>query len=129
MIEPNELRIGNWLRYNDLFIQVYKIGEISFSCTHRHLIYFVAEDCYPIPLTPSILKGCGFIDYAVEGFWYLEIGNETVLMSGGDSVWIEKIVDEKEGHSVGLGGAENVHQLQNLYYALTQTELKIQLQP
>lgn len=126
MIQVNDLRIGNWLRYNDLFIQVNKIGTLSFSCTHRNLIFFVAEDCYPIPLSPEILKQMGFVmDY--DGIFYLTIERKCIMITVHDGIDITFQSD------IGIqamnlnSDIENVHELQNLIYSLIGTEIKIEL--
>lgn len=83
----------------------------------------------PIPVTEEILLATGFKQGSVVGFYYLDIGNDTFLVSGGGSVWVEKAINFKEEEvSVGLGGAESIHQLQNLYYALCNKELDVKFE-
>jgi hypothetical protein len=117
MINLNELRIGNWIDEQGLKIQVGWIQTGLF------------ESSEPIPLTEEILLATGFKQGGVVGFYYLDIGNDTFLVSGGDSVWVEKAINFKEEEvSVGLGGAESVHQLQNLYYALCNKEIDVKFE-
>ncbi len=80
---------------------------------------------YAIPLSPSILEKCGFENIYGETW------------SNGNVEILGRMPHFKDGYLLLNGEARThwpctyyyVHQLQNLYYALTQTELKIQLQP
>ena len=82
------------------------------------------EEIFGIPITELWLEKSGFKSDLIDGYKSLPIGNDTFLSSGGDVVWIDKVIDGKT-HSVGLGGAKYVHELQNLFFALTGTELDI----
>ncbi len=122
MIAPNELRIGNYFTagimtdYETVFtidydrIQGYLINK-SIPLSHLH----------PIPLSPSILDKCGFKQDGgsfEKGIYQLS----TQKNGKGYKPWV--IADEYN-HQIGEV-ILYLHQLQNLYYALTQTELKIQ---
>jgi hypothetical protein len=110
MIQLNEIREGN------LVYEFGKVHTISFKDDdHWHL-----ENFQPIPLTPEILRKCGF-----------EANNGKRLIN---DVWL--VIHENEANIYDLYKNETVqmrielkylHQLQNLYFALTQTELNIQL--
>jgi len=110
MVQANELRIGNYISYkNERWIKV-GYHEIRYAVLYPDTSY------YPIPLTFEILEKAGF---------ELQIG----MMS-----W------EKEGVIICYETIANffrlypmtnrinyVHQLQNLYYALTGEELEVNL--
>ena len=80
------------------------------------------EDIDHIPITEEWLRRFGFKDGLISDFKSLPIGNNTYLSGSENGVWVDKVVDGKD-YSVGLGGAIFVHQLQNLYFALTGKEL------
>ncbi len=131
MIKANELRIGNWVSHEN------KNGKFNFTIKELlskginieynngcWLIFY--EEVNPIPLTPEILKKMGFkiipkdrlAVYKLEGL---------SLMPSGD-------YDDGRFHAVGcsLDNTKvlyifSLHQLQNLYFALTGEELQINL--
>lgn len=108
MIQVNELRVGNWVRlgeYSD--VQVKVISED------------VPNDFSPIHLTPDILGKAGFRqarkpneDYYSFSPFAIKVAEDRniFILSGGDSYNIKSL-----------------HQLQNLYFALTGQELIINL--
>jgi hypothetical protein len=116
-LQANELRIGNWIEaVADMGNYQMKMTEHNFTSVARN------PNCVnPIPLTPEILEKCGFTK---DGdFMSIDIGNNTIINCLGNGCWVDKIVNECE-YSVGLGGADYLHQLQNLYFALTGKELE-----
>ena len=97
-MKANELRIGNYV-YDNLG-GVLKIKGISLDSTLSHI--------KPIPLTEEWLLKFGLMSIKTElGFW-----------NNGDAIYFsygfEKSIELKY-----------VHQLQNLYFALTGEELTI----
>lgn len=115
MIKANELRIGNWIlpehNLDGDFHLVTGIGEGS--------VNGYIQDWYsPIPLTPEILEKCGF--EATNG---IEIKNY---------IWLVIHCDSGEANIYNIYKNETLqlrieckylHQLQNLYFALTGEEL------
>lgn len=132
----NELRIGNWVHAYDHthFVRVYgcnpshkvwieeKVGtRVTFSIVEDKLIN-------GIPLSPEILEKAGFAyrnkekkrGWMVNGLRRINL----LLDSDGElSVWLVGIgvVTHKRETPI-----EYLHQLQNLFYALTGEELIIQ---
>ena len=96
-------------------------GELAFS------------DLNPIPLTPEILEKCGFANseyyrhnHAINagGCWYsVHYQDDT------DEYWRGWIFnnDESDAACHRVAKIEFVHQLQNLFFALTGEELNVQL--
>jgi len=115
-MDSKELRIGNLINDNSLYTQV--ISD--------HLIndeyYDGLKGCLPIPLTEEWLIKFGFEKDDVEDYCKL-IGEDTFLAV--DLIGLECHI----GVSVEWGRVpsliEHVHQLQNLYFALTGEELTI----
>lgn len=129
MIKATELRIGNWLKCNDLFIKVSGISENSFTCTHEGLLYFNSEDCEPIPLSPEILEKCGFKDsrirYADPNKNYpIEWTNgEYTINKENDNKFCLELSSDEWGYTTKEIEIEYLHQLQNGIFFLTGEEL------
>ena len=117
----NELRIDNWyLLVNPMSSEPPKPYRFE---TWTSATDFIAYG-QPIPLTPEILEKAGFAKkYDYYEIWY---GNEDIsfqlLNDGWYRMW------ECDGMEGRTGIAyKYVHQLQNLYFALTGEELKLDL--
>jgi hypothetical protein len=125
----NELRIGNYFKttiskdrgmpIKALAIKGDGIGYTEFGSDY---IYVRIEDIKPIPLTPEILEKAGF-EKSIEviGGWlyYKDDFNICYLDSG-----IVKLQVDDCNYGQPF---KYVHQLQNLYFALTGNELEILL--
>lgn len=118
MINANELRIGNWVNRcpsdnPDEWLQ----GQVE------HILpeMWGSELIEPIPLTPEVLLKCGWEDkgYYQNGRFRASFLNDGSLKislptNGDDSGIMRYYFDTYPKY---------LHQLQNLYFALTQTEL------
>ena len=120
-MEANELRIGNYIDRTDYICRVIGIdildskkGTIITEPLDFKGERFVIQEQEPIPLTEEWLVKFGF--EKLEGWddmYYFQIGNFQVYeynVSGYDY----------DGFNI-----KHVHQLQNLYFALTNEELTI----
>lgn len=117
MIDPRELRIGNYLQFgNDL---IDKVLTICFDRREGFLIngQVPVELIEPIPLTTEILAKCGF---EWDIYWQGITDGNWVLTEGEKGY---KIAYGKRRHDTILWGIQWLHQFQNLYYSLTGTEL------
>ena len=126
MIKANELTVGRCFIFTNENSVARDIDKEDMADIDELLC--VIE---PIPLTPEVLEKCGF-DFIPE--W------DYPDRSKGDA-WILKpyIVSETDNNIYGIswliGGifsscpteVKHLHQLQNLYFALTGEELNIQL--
>lgn len=115
MIDDRELRLGNFVYYGESIRQITAIGnspQRKFVGVDNMITEF--EVIKPIPLSQEILKKCGF-EYV--GYWQL---NDIELC---DMVYGEFMVAylHTANHEI-----KHLHQLQNLYYALTGQELNYQ---
>lgn len=121
MIKANELRIGNWIQLGKNFEQVYQIVfELGKGHSINHITY--KEDWLdPIPLTPEILEVCGFErNNELNEYWEYE----------GLKLWPDDEGTPNSFYHINselLVHIDHLHQLQNLYFALTGTELEINL--
>lgn len=132
MIQPNELRIGNWVNPKFPMI-VASVGKdfiyADFEGNLGDLWEFNTKDnpAIPIPLTPEILEKAGFVQ---------DIQKELLRLhdSYGSRVeWFYKknyglfFVLDSEYETEVIKPVQYLHQLQNLYFALTGIELSITL--
>ena len=130
MIDSKELRIGNKILRMGNVVTVSTIDD----CREEHYSSFLIgnyedlasyspKEYEPIPLTPEMLERCGFeeiyksdftirFDYKLNG----KIGAGWNLINGHFHV---RYIGEKFTH------VKQLHQLQNLYFALTGEELEI----
>lgn len=137
-IQASELRLNNWAttihndkptRVRKLSQQVVKDGTIYTISVFENSFHYRPEHIYAIPLTEEILLKAGFKKYSyVEGFkYFIQIAKFAFL-----SFWIDRgagviseLIEVNE-HDFETP-CQYVHQLQNLYYCLTGTELIIEL--
>jgi hypothetical protein len=120
MIKANELRVGNWIasQYDDDPIKV--TGGLINAIENG------MDECSVegIPITPEILGKAGFSYHSYKNGHLYYINNSsgfTLLQSYGK-------LNFSYSQSQTYGKALTyVHQLQNLYFALTGEELNIQL--
>jgi hypothetical protein len=116
-MENTELRLGNWVcSYGAIYVQVAQLtkGKIMIDAT-------------PIPLTGKWLKKFGFtktgkgVWYKDWKSWHYQIEKHPCTPVG--YVFFIDVEGEAAPPSVEIG---SVHELQNLYYALTGEELTIE---
>jgi len=110
-MRTQELRIGNWVKGN-------KEYQIDIQSLVSIAGYEKSETPYanPIPLTEEWLLRLGFMN-DIE-FWYVNSNNELRLYISASG--LAAINDDR-----AFGSIRHVHQLQNLYFALTGEELTI----
>lgn len=134
-IYGSELRIGNWIQ--DRMGRPYQILGILSGCR----ILFgpgtdkerQTDDALPIELTPEILEKAGFEHHYYKAEDEAETDSEWWTIRAGKGLWGKNEItivkfDEGLKYSCHDTRAEckYVHQLQNLYFALTGEELSIQ---
>lgn len=124
MIKAQELRIGNWVcipEFSNGIIS--EISRNSLWVTFNDRSFSESAQTYehiqPIPLTPEILEKAGFVKTWIDNentrCWDYELNEFHLHVLGNDLITFmtRKIND--------------LHQLQNLYFALTGEELNIEL--
>lgn len=133
-MKANELRIFNWLiDYENKIGKVESIEDnnvLKVVNNEGVLISYCEIELYkPIPLTEEILLKCGFEITEILGSYH--IGGFTFHSQRpcNDSV---KFTLVTEIYFCGrmvlvVNGVKHLHQLQNLYFALTNEELNIEL--
>lgn len=120
-MEAKELRIGNYYNHHG---EVVIVTPIVIKCIYESS---EIEWCEPIPLTEEWLKKLGFEEYSdalgkhglydlkpLQGFTYSIHSKKVIIMQDGNSL------SHKLNKEILY-----VHQLQNIYFALTGNELTI----
>jgi hypothetical protein len=133
MIPSNELRIGNWVNdfkgggYNSPSYQkVTSIGVEGINGWHDMGSSGCAkfEDIEPMALTPELLVKIGFEKLPGSKFVYRIIVDDLEISISVDLFYA--YIDTKWGQaSIKKPIFKSLHQLQNLYFALTNSELPI----
>ena len=122
MIDKNEIRCGNWFEHNAnwCYRSPAEIKIFQFQWEDRDW-YALGEcgiwldDCFSIPLSPSILESCGFKENKLLEPCY-ELGKISVRYN----------MVFYDGYRVSENNYNYLHQFQNLIYALTGAELNYQ---
>lgn len=126
MIKANELRIGNLVFCNET--NPSKLHNIS--CVDFGLMFSDPEFFTGIPLTDEWLKRLGF----VYKYNHNQDGDEhewrQLDLPNGESIQQDRCIgDLSIGEYLKIPHVKFVHQLQNLYFALTGEELPIKELP
>lgn len=112
-LKPEELRIGNHVR----IARKHTIDENIIQISANGILQVCDEilEVNPIPITEDLLKRFGF-ENATNGYW--DSNDEFRIYPDGKGVMYL-------GERIPCEDIRYVHQLQNLYFALTGEELKI----
>ena len=120
-MKAQDLKIGNWVQFRHTETPVLiTLGDFVREYKEEHL-----EDYEPIPLTEEWLERFGFEkdeEYDEGGL----VDYRMILMSGSlefVSFWNSEEITGVNQPQTGVD-VEYVHQLQNLYFALTSEELQ-----
>lgn len=113
-MESRDLRVGNYLLYNDRVVIVDEILFEGINLTHEGAEYEY-RDLKPIELSEEILLKCGFVPCSII---------ENNFNIKGMCIWKcnDMFLCDKNGVHI-----KHLHQLQNLYWCLTNKELNVQL--
>lgn len=129
MIQPNELRIGNLVIHLDTN-SVEAVFYLSSSLQRKSVNGLLPERYAPIPLTPDILEKLGFVSNRKNSsIYHLYVRNNrfdeaiTIALTM-DGYNVVVIGFKKETHAIPKP-IRHLHQLQNLYFALTGEELDV----
>lgn len=123
MINRNELRIGNLveekvLGYCKVDTILRKTAQVSKDESQSYSIDI--KNLLPIPLTPELLIKCGLEEANFKN--QLRFCGEFLIDNTDGS--FDLIIGDNE---ISLATVKYLHQLQNLFFSLTNTELKIEL--
>jgi hypothetical protein len=144
MINEREIRIGNNLHdFNGKLVQVFSIKINNIRCIYKridtntsHVSLYHNEELHRIPLTPEILEKCGFKKWGRDDMprtLSYELGSMQIFPSNtfcdfdGYGFLHYKLPNPIDGKDESARFKfKHLHQLQNLYYALTGNELNYQ---
>lgn len=124
MIAAHELRIGNWVlarpEIAGIETESEELVNIQVAFVSKNMAH--EEWLYPIPLTPEILEKCGFekhhSNYYVDALMLKPNGNVW-------EVWLYPAPSPQSAYNAT--NIRFIHELQNLYFALTGEELEVNL--
>jgi len=133
MIEAKDLRIDNWVIFEGRYFQIDCIArEAPFLKTSEFGVGIVEyKNIEPIPLTPEILEKCGFEWDEIK--MYNDDRPLTKALCKGRLIMLNVPTNPKIwyaapfGYPISANRTIYLHQLQNLYFALTGDELTINL--
>lgn len=137
MIKANELRIGNYLfmpftsenvKVTGLALKEEKTQVMYIQSNFGISQYFALPEQYsPIELTEEWLLKAGFTAFKTNPYWYrIGFNGKTLNVSINGAVEIENFNRDFIQFS---DICDHVHQLQNLYFALTGSELVFSTEP
>ena len=122
MIKPSDLRLGNWVMYDNRYFQISMIADVfpELNTTEFGIGVVDYNNISAIPLSEEVLLKCGFEkgDFSKTYVRY-SIGNFNIIHDTDKGIFI------CDGIKYTLVCVEYLHQLQNLYYALTGEELEV----
>lgn len=107
MIDARELRIGNW-------VQQFQYGFDHKINSGVEIDNIKLSQYEPIPITPAVLEKCGFVK--IEDGVYRLNGIEFIFSDSGLICDVREVTCH----------CYHLHQLMNLYFALTGDELNYQ---
>ena len=114
MIQPNEIRPGNWINLNNKPCQVNHINGNGCGCDETFALF---EDIHPILITDHLLRQTGFVK---DLYGYK---SRQLALNQYDDVYYLRL---PQGTGFGQG-IRYVHQLQNLYYDISGKEYLLTL--
>ena len=133
-MKAKELRIGNYVtnKWNSSFMLVDSINEKGIDlrieddgnwpelAVHKIEPYYTFDELKPIELIEELLLKCGFV-FNDNAYFSTPRRNDSIKIVGYDGHYYF-IVNKLKSIRI-----KHLHQLQNLYFALTNQELKIKL--
>lgn len=129
-MKANELRVGNWVRYCDNNYQIQQIIKRNgkYALIFENLYHGVwIDEVEKIELTEDVLLKCGF-ELIYDGYYTREL--YLIQDTRFDFLINKQNFELSELVYIGDTYYRNVrylHELQNLYYAITKEELEVKL--
>ena len=124
-LQAHELRIGNLFQEQNSkeIIMVTELSQFKIGFSGSFKGNWQAE---PIPLTEEWLLKFGFLDTTgVDYIYHVDLDFKLIIIPASDFYPQIDKADDSGWKSVSLNKIKYVHQLQNLYFALTGEELKL----
>lgn len=141
-LTAQELRLGNWVKWQYGYTSI--DGSKGFTDEYYQVTIntfytevansegrSILKELFPIPLTPELLVKIGFKKYSDTSnmdFKMMRLGKVALEYRKNINrytlVWFD--ADDDYGNTIVIF-IDYIHQLQNLYFALTGTELVVEL--
>lgn len=127
-LKCTDLRIGNWIKYEDKLVQVVQLSSLMILCQrdeNQFLVNCAPKEFQPIELTEEILVKIGFEKF-VKSF-RMELSGCRLDYFIDKTLYIYKkhtnccLIKDLEIK------CEYIHQLQNSFFLLTGKELEVEL--
>lgn len=118
MIDPKEFRIGNWFQWSEYASMGQGIDQIMHG--QQIMDYINLKD--PIPLTPEILEMCGFRKGEKWFIHQVYYNGQIDINVNRKGIHYGKKTEHGFDATIEI---RYLHQLQNLYFALTGKELTV----
>lgn len=120
-MQSKDLRIGNLIRFNGKIIPIgfEELEAVYWNNCHDN----GGGEMYPIEITRELLKDFGFEAYDLDLFLNVPPRITMVFFDGIVSNF--SLVQDGKEICFGHGYLKYVHELQNLYFALTGEELEL----
>ena len=118
-MKPTELRIGNWIEWDDDSHEQFKVETIDYSEPNYFVNGGLLDDMLPIPLTEEWLLKFGAVKTFDNWQFTISVGAITLHFRRNNE-WYSELGGIYLGSKI-----KYVHQLQNLYFALTGNELEL----
>jgi hypothetical protein len=123
-MKAEDLRLNNWVEIKDQEVKTYAQVEGIGNLQHVAGQLWSIEELEPIPLTEEWLTRFGFNDDGFKQYefinWGIKVKKDPHAIS--ESNWI--VFHGFMNQFSELVSLKHVHQLQNLYFALTGEELQ-----
>jgi hypothetical protein len=124
MIQANELRIGNYIYFENKIITVNYIAENHIGYGKGNFAPISFNDFAPIPLDENILVKCGF-DYVTMGIFKASDKNFDFPIIKWSGEVARYTTYNVRGEVRTITELNYLHELQNLYWFLCKKELTI----
>jgi hypothetical protein len=118
-MKSNELRIGNWITWKSTG-KIEMVEKVDVYGLHVCVNDVNIEDALPIPLTEEWLIRFGFENNSIPLNTPEKTLNISAVVNGDHFLFLDDVF----GSFYDLNCIRHVHQVQNLYFALTGEELE-----
>ena len=137
-MKANELRIGNWIKYEDKLVQVVQVSSMMILCQrdeNQFLVNCAPKVFQPIELTGDILIKAGYFKKGYHEIYFMT----PCVYCYDYYISCQNIKDNKysfvaSGYKNGelkrqirLDNIQYLHELQNIFFSFTNQELEIKL--
>jgi hypothetical protein len=131
-MKANELRIGNWIKYEDKLVQVVQLSSLMILCKrdeNQFLVNCAPKEFQPIELTEEVLVKIGFVKENGVNRMY---NKRCVVSYYIGNFYKELVIEVRRENGFYKNNMVHydikyLHELQNAYNLLTNEELEVEL--